>query len=102
MALANFAVACLIDDQSLIRVLYCKHTESKSKLQKHADPVAPNAREISVLVVDVSSDAITSFFSTELGVGLVDSIRFGRPFRTIIRNIGRIRDHLIKLEGLHG
>ncbi|KAI0167870.1 hypothetical protein BJ166DRAFT_590356 [Pestalotiopsis sp. NC0098] len=94
--------ACSYDEQNFIRALYCKHTESKSKPQRQADTVAPNAREISVLVVDVFSRAITSFFAIVLGVGVGDSIKFGRPFRTIIRNIGRIRDHLIKLEGLHG
>lgn len=102
VASANFAVACSHDDKSLIRALYCKHTESKSKPQRQADPVAPNASEISILILDVSSNAITSFFAEVIGVGSTDSVKFGKPFRPIIRNIGRIRDHLIKLEGLYG
>ncbi|KAK6217809.1 hypothetical protein LQW54_003096 [Pestalotiopsis sp. IQ-011] len=97
------AFTCSHDEQNLIRALYSKHTESQSKAQNQADPVALNAGEISILVLNVSSRAIAHFFSGVIGVGpFVNFIKFGRPFRPIIRNVGRIRDQIIKLEDLYG
>nr|AGQ21998.1 hypothetical protein [Pestalotiopsis fici] len=96
---------CGHDDQHLIRVLYSKHAEAKpkpQKLGKLADPDPPNPSEINMLLCNISSKAIARFFVKILNCNPTDVIRFGNPFRPIIGNIGLIRDHLRKLEGLYG
>ncbi|KAF2996525.1 hypothetical protein E8E14_000232 [Neopestalotiopsis sp. 37M] len=97
---------CAHDDQHLVRVLYTRHAELRpkdQKLEKMADPEPPKAGEINMLVVNVSSRAITGFFAMVLNIFVHDDVlTLGTPFRPIIRNVGRIREHLLRLEGLHG
>jgi hypothetical protein len=105
MASTNFNIVCVLDDQDLVRALYTRHTEPGSKLQKLgklADPDPPDPKEIEMLVLNVSSRAIARFLGELTGNRFNDIIKVGTPFRPIVRNLGRIRDHFLKLEGLYG
>ncbi|RSL48360.1 hypothetical protein CEP54_012954 [Fusarium duplospermum] len=92
------------DDQSLIRVLYSMLNENASKPQRSADADPPKASDIDIVSFGISSEAISLFFAKRLHIGTKDShlIRFGKPFRPLIRSIGRVRDQLQRLEDNYG
>lgn len=91
------------DDQSLIRVLYSTLRDAVSP-QINADAYPPKARDIEIVSLGISSEAISSFFAKRLDIGTRDSslLRLGKPFRPLIRNIARVRDQLQKLEDNYG
>lgn len=92
------------DDQSLIRVLYSTLRDTTASLQITADADPPEAEDIDIVSFGISSESISSFFARRLDIGTKDShlIRFGKPFRPLIRNIGRVREQLQKLEDSYG
>lgn len=92
------------DDQSLIRVLYSTSRDNAPSPQMNADANPPKAEDIDIVSFGISSESISSFFASRLDIGTKDShlIRFGKPFRPLIRNIGRVREQLQKLEGNYG
>ncbi|RSM19486.1 hypothetical protein CDV31_001646 [Fusarium ambrosium] len=92
------------DDQNLIRVLYSTLRENASKPQISADADPPKASDIDIVSFGISSEAISLFFAKRLHIGTKDShlIRFGKPFRPLIRSLDRVRDQLQKLEDKYG
>ncbi|RSL39551.1 hypothetical protein CEP53_013974 [Fusarium sp. AF-6] len=95
---------CSHDGQHLIRVLYSTLRDNGSNPQRNADPSPPKVGDIDIVSFGISSEAISTFFAKQLDVDTKDShfIRFGKPFRPLIRNIGRVREHLRKLEDNYG
>ncbi|EDN94389.1 hypothetical protein SS1G_10262 [Sclerotinia sclerotiorum 1980 UF-70] len=71
---------------------------------KQADSTPPNDNDIDILTFGVSSEAIALFFQKQLGISAEDDhlIRFGKPFRPLIRNLGPVREQLKRLKSLHG
>ncbi|RTE85317.1 hypothetical protein BHE90_000133 [Fusarium euwallaceae] len=92
------------DNQNLIRVLYSMLNENASKPQRSADVDPPKASDIDIVSFGISSEAISLFFAKRLHIGTKDShlIRFGKPFRPLIRSLGILRDQLQKLEDKYG
>ncbi|RSL82429.1 hypothetical protein CEP51_005150 [Fusarium floridanum] len=92
------------DDQNLIRVLYSTLRENASKPQISADADPPKASDIDIVSFGISSEAISLFFAKRLHIGTKDShlIRFGKPFRPLIRSLDRVRDQLQELEDKYG
>jgi hypothetical protein len=95
---------CGHDDQHLIRVLYSKVKSDGARPVKQADSVPPNADDIDILAFGVSSEAIAAFFAKQLDIDAEDDhlIRFGKPFRPLIRHLGPVREQLSKLESSYG
>ncbi|APA16115.1 hypothetical protein sscle_16g108850 [Sclerotinia sclerotiorum 1980 UF-70] len=95
---------CDHDTQHLIRVLYSKVKGNMTEPSKQADSTPPNDNDIDILTFGVSSEAIALFFQKQLGISAEDDhlIRFGKPFRPLIRNLGPVREQLKRLKSLHG
>ena len=96
---------CNHDVQQLIRVLYSKNRDDGVAPKKLADVEPPNADDIDVLSFGVSSQAVVSFFAKRLELseerdGML--IRFGKPFRPLIRNLPSVRAQLKVLEERYG
>ncbi|KAI1083013.1 hypothetical protein F5B20DRAFT_577402 [Whalleya microplaca] len=95
---------CGHDTQHLIRVLYSKVPNDNTKPQKEADSEPPNAASIDIMTFGVLSEAISAFFAKQLDID-ADSdnvIRFGKPFRPLLRHLGSAREQLKKLETAYG
>ncbi|KAK3331865.1 hypothetical protein B0T19DRAFT_354221 [Cercophora scortea] len=84
--------------------MYSRLKDDGGKPTMQADSEPPDPAEIDILTFGVSSEAILAFFSKLLGVeaGGSQLIRFGKPFRPLIRNLPRVREHLGKLENSYG
>lgn len=95
---------CGRDTQNFIRALYIKLRNDGLKPQKSADSTDPKPGEIDLLTFGVTSEVIAAFFSKELGINAEGEglIRFGKPFRALIRNHGAIKSQLQKLEQSYG
>jgi hypothetical protein len=96
---------CGHDTQQLIRVLYSKTRRDEAKPLKQADPQPPEVDDIDILTFGISSEAISEFLDNELQINkdhlLMHTdhlIRFGKPFKPIIRNLGTFKKQLMKLE----
>lgn len=89
---------CLLDTNSLIRALY-SWTEGVPPPRIHQEPLDPEHADI--LVFGIMSKPVASFFRDRLGLGDKTtslSVRIGKPFRPLIRNLQPVRDQLAKLE----
>ncbi|PQE28829.1 aaa family atpase protein [Rutstroemia sp. NJR-2017a BBW] len=100
---------CGHDTQQLIRVLYSKIRHEEAKPLRQADPQPPKADDINILTFGVSSEAISEFIENELQINKDHRpmhtdhlIRFGKPFKPIIRNLGILKKQLMKLESKYG
>ncbi|KAF7901102.1 hypothetical protein EAF00_003323 [Botryotinia globosa] len=95
---------CGHDAQHLIRVLYSKAKSEGAKPRREADSEKPKADEIDILTFGVQSEAIAAFFAKQLDLSTEDDhlIRFGKPFRPLIRHLGSVREHLERLKSLYG
>lgn len=96
---------CNHDVQQLIRVLYSKNRHDGVAPKKVADAEPPNADDIDVLSFGVSSQAVASFFAKRLEIPEERDghlIRFGKPFRPLIRNVPSLRERLKELEEKYG
>ncbi|KAK4209029.1 hypothetical protein QBC37DRAFT_431008 [Rhypophila decipiens] len=96
---------CGTDDQQLIRVLYSKKTHDGRPPNKYADAQDPNPDDIDIVTFGLTSEAITAFFGKHLDSPTTDSrdlIRFGKPFRHVLRNMNSIRGQLKQLEERFG
>ncbi|KAI1139707.1 hypothetical protein F5Y05DRAFT_330604 [Hypoxylon sp. FL0543] len=95
---------CGHDTQHLIRVLYTKAKKQRFNPHNKADEEPPNADEIDILTFGVSSEAIATFFGKKLDIVSEDNhlIRFGKPFRPLIRNLSQAKEQLRKLEDIYG
>ncbi|KAL9118847.1 MAG: hypothetical protein Q9187_004598 [Circinaria calcarea] len=91
---------CGHDTQHLIRVLYSKIKNDGAEPLKRADCEPPNVGDIDILTLGVLSEPIAAFFAKQLDIDAEDDhlIRFGKPFRPLIRHLGRVREQLKKLE----
>ncbi|KAH7020445.1 hypothetical protein EDB80DRAFT_222237 [Ilyonectria destructans] len=89
---------CILDTNSLIRALY-SWTEGVPPPRIHQQPLDPEHTDI--LIFGIISKPVASFFGDRLGIGDKStplSIRIGKPFRPLIRNLQPVRDQLAKLE----
>ncbi|KAI9641150.1 hypothetical protein NHQ30_010580 [Ciborinia camelliae] len=95
---------CGHDAQHLIRVLYSKVKSDGAEALRQADPEAPKVDDIEILTFGVLSEAISAFFAKQLDIPAGDDhlIRFGKPFRPLIRNLGSVREQLERLKGRYG
>ncbi|KAJ2988903.1 hypothetical protein NUW58_g3738 [Xylaria curta] len=94
---------CDRDPKYLIRALYSWTNENAKQLSDSptCEPLNPN--DIDIITFGVHSEPIATFFEKELDVDLTGHlIRFEKPFRPVIRNIDRIKEHLLKLETKFG
>ncbi|KAK3682063.1 hypothetical protein B0T22DRAFT_530543 [Podospora appendiculata] len=84
--------------------MYSRVKDDGEKPKMQADSEPPDPDDIDILTFGVSSEAVLAFFSKLLGVeaGGSQLIRFGKPFRPLIRNLSRVREHLGKLEDSYG
>ncbi|KAK7749143.1 hypothetical protein SLS62_008431 [Diatrype stigma] len=95
---------CDHDTQHLIRVLYYKKLDDGTKPRKEADLEPPKAADIDIVQFGVSSEAIATFFAKQWDIA-VDSdhiLRFMKPFRPVLRNLGPVREQLKKLKRAYG
>ncbi|THV49355.1 hypothetical protein BGAL_0199g00140 [Botrytis galanthina] len=95
---------CGHDAQHLIRVLYSKAKSDGAKPRREADSEKPKADDIDILTFGVQSEAIAAFFAKQLDFFTEDDhlIRFGKPFRPLIRHLGSVREQLERLRRLYG
>ena len=94
---------CSHDTQQLIRVLYFKSRDERAKPSNQADSEPPSPEDIDILTFGVSSEAISAFFANQLDIDTDKNhlIRFGKPFRPLIRHLSHVREQLKKLETNH-
>ena len=95
---------CGHDTQHLVRVLYSTLGNYGTTVRKQADPKPPHVSDIDILVFGVFSEAIATFFAKQMDMDLGDDhlIKFGKPFRPLLRNLERAREQLKKLENSYG
>ncbi|KAL6410848.1 AAA family ATPase [Ilyonectria robusta] len=89
---------CTLETNSLIRALY-SWTEGVTPPHIHQQPLDPEHTDI--LIFGIMSKPVASFFRDRLGIGdnsTLLSMRIGKPFRPLIRNLQPVRDQLGKLE----
>jgi hypothetical protein len=92
-----------LDPNHLMRVLYNRAGGDAGQLLdgEHPDPL-----DINVLAFGVMSQPLSTFFSKKLGIEVEESplhpLRFGKPFRPLLRHMQPLRDHLAKLEARYG
>lgn len=93
---------CCHDSQQLIRVLYSKLRPENSTPSKQANSEPPKPGDIDVLTFGVLSEAISTFFAERLGVDADPDhlIRFGKPFRPVLRHLETVRKQLERLEAI--
>ncbi|KAM3069776.1 hypothetical protein ACMFMG_010484 [Clarireedia jacksonii] len=91
---------CCHDTQQLIRVLYSNIKDDETIPLRQADSEAPEADSIDILTFGVSSEAISRFLEKQLNgpSGKENLIRFGKPFKPLIRHIESFKNQLMKLE----
>ncbi|KAF7956720.1 hypothetical protein EAE96_004050 [Botrytis aclada] len=95
---------CDHDAQHLIRVLYSKVKTDGGEPRRQADFEKPKVDDIDILTFGVHSEAIAAFFTKQLDLSAEDDhlIRFGKPFRPLIRHLGSVREQLERLKSLYG
>lgn len=93
----HFNYTCSSELPYLIRVL-CDSSRGNSR-QKMVIGERPKAEEVDIIGFMVTSEPIADFFDKHLGVdaGPAKVLKFERPFRSVIRNIQHLRDHLATL-----
>lgn len=88
---------CKLDPNHLIRVLYdwADDVEPQS-----ISGGSPEPDSIDIIAFGIMSKPVATFFSKRLGLGgdLSHPVRFGKPFRPLIRNLQPLREQLAKLE----
>ncbi|KAM7192881.1 hypothetical protein V8F20_008678 [Naviculisporaceae sp. PSN 640] len=94
---------CEEDPRYLIRVLYNKIRDRPKHSEDH-DEGEPDPEDVDVLTFGVLSKPISSFFESILGMEFEngDLVRFGKPYRPLIRHYHDLRKHLNKLEQKYG
>lgn len=92
-----------LDPNHLIRVLYDWMDDSNPQ---NRNKETPEPEDIDVLSFGIMSQPVAAFFSKRLAIDMEEAaghpVRFGKPFRPLIRNFQAVRDHLAKLERKHG
>lgn len=75
-----------------------------AKPRREADSEKPKADDIDMLTFGVQSEAIAAFFAKQSDLSAEDDhlIRFGKPFRPLIRHLGSVREQLERLKILYG
>ncbi|KAI0435671.1 hypothetical protein F4803DRAFT_544743 [Xylaria telfairii] len=91
---------CDRDPKYLIRVLYSWLNRDVDQPSENPVSEPPNANDIDIITFGVQSEPITTFFEKKLDINLGANhlIRFEKPFKAVIRNIGRVKEQLLKLE----
>ncbi|TGO15084.1 hypothetical protein BTUL_0044g00230 [Botrytis tulipae] len=81
-----------------------QHLIRGAKPRREADSEKPKADDIDILTFGVQSEAIAAFLAKELDLLTEDDhlLRFGKPFRPLIRHLGSVREHLERLKSLYG
>lgn len=89
--------ACPGDPRCLIRVLYDMKATVPSQRSKAGE--IPSPGQMDVIHFMVTSRPISDFFEKRLGLdaGASRILKFGKPFRSVIRNIQHLKDHLSSL-----
>lgn len=95
---------CDHDAKYLIRVLckWVKENDAQPRGNPESEPANPE--DIDILTFGVLSEPIATFFEKELDITLDNGhlIRFGKPFRPVIRHYSHIKKQLLKLEHRYG
>ncbi|KAJ4419497.1 hypothetical protein N0V82_004942 [Gnomoniopsis sp. IMI 355080] len=93
---------CRGDPNYLIRVLYDSKPSNSGEVSELGE--RPDAASIDIVGFMVASKPIADFFEKRLGlnVGQVRILKFGRPFRSVIRNMQHIREQLSYLASKYG
>lgn len=94
---------CDEDPRYLIRVLFTR-IRDRPKHSEDRDDTQPDPEDIDVLTFGVLSKPISAFFERILGMEFEngDLVRFGKPYRPLIRHYQDLRKHLSKLEQKYG
>lgn len=92
-----------VDANHLIRVLYNRADGDAGQLTSKENP---DPEDVNILAFGIMSQPLSAFFTKKLGIEVEESplhpLRFGKPFRPLVRHIQPLRDHLAKLEGKFG
>lgn len=93
---------CKSEPSYLIRVLYDPSLNNQGQVLKTGEIPKPDAVEIIGFMV--TSRPIADFFDDRFGLeaGSDHVLKFGRPFRSVIRNINHLRDQLSSLDAKYG
>lgn len=97
----HFTYTCRNEFPYLVRVLYVSTLSNQGPKSKIGE--SPSADAIDIIGFMVTSRPIADFFTQRLGL-FVDSnvLKFGRPFRSVIRNIKYLKDQLSSLAAKYG
>lgn len=88
-----------LEPNYLIRVLYdC----TDGNPPQNTDKDSPESNDIDILAFGIMSPPVATFFNKRIGIVIEESeghpVRFGKPFRPLLRNFQSLKDHLAKLE----
>lgn len=88
---------CKSDPQYLIRVLYDDRDGAAGQGPQHGK--RPSADQIDIIGFMVASEPISDFFEKRLGLdaGVSRVLKFAKPFRSVLRNLEHLREHLSSL-----
>ncbi|KAM7204873.1 hypothetical protein V8F33_001462 [Rhypophila sp. PSN 637] len=94
---------CEEDPRYLIRVLYAKVKDGAQE-PADLDSTPPDPEDVDILTFGVLSKPVSAFFENIFGIEFEngDLLRFGKPFRPLIRHHQDLRKHLSKLEQKYG
>ncbi|KAM7212416.1 aaa family atpase protein, partial [Rhypophila decipiens] len=95
---------CEEDPRYLIRVLYAKLNDGAQASDEDDNSTAPDPEDVDILTFGVLSKPVSAFFENIFGIEFEngDLVRFGKPFRPLIRHYHDVRKHLAKLEQRYG
>ncbi|KAK4207871.1 aaa family atpase protein [Rhypophila decipiens] len=95
---------CEEDPRYLIRVLYAKLNDGAQASDEDDNSTAPDPEHVDILTFGVLSKPVSAFFENIFGIEFEngDLVRFGKPFRPLIRHYHDLRKHLAKLEQKYG